>query len=89
MSFEELLQLKNKMGTKQYNEAMFGKQQRGGPVRGGNRKKRVFKRENKNRPRELPARVHVPKVREVVHVKKIIARDPRFEEGCGELDPTV
>lgn len=40
MSFEELQKLKEKLGTKVYNEAMFGKSKV---------KKKAFKRDNKNR----------------------------------------
>jgi ribosomal RNA-processing protein 36 len=89
LPFEELLALKSKLGTKQYNEAFFGSQQQQRPRLGNKNKKKVFKRDNKNRPRELSARVHVPKVREVLHVKKVVRRDPRFEETCGDLDNQV
>jgi ribosomal RNA-processing protein 36 len=41
----------------------------------------VYKRENKNRPREVSA-----KRRERVNQTRIIRRDPRFEESCGQLD---
>lgn len=41
----------------------------------------VYKRENKNRPREVSAKKREPKNR-----TKIVRRDPRFEESCGQLD---
>ena len=43
--------------------------------------KTVYKRENKNRPREVSA-----KRREWKQEPKIVRRDPRFEESCGHLD---
>jgi len=83
LTYEELEALKEKMGIKLYNEAIFGK----GSKRKLSKKKQmeVYKRDNKNRPREISARVHVPKTREVVHVKKHVRRDPRFDDACGEL----
>ncbi|KAK3908430.1 Ribosomal RNA processing protein 36-like protein, partial [Frankliniella fusca] len=77
MSFEELQKLKEKLGTKVYNEAMFGKSQS---------KRKTFKRENKNRPRELSSKVPVPVLRDVIPVKKTAPRDPRFDSLCGEYN---
>ncbi|KAE8743903.1 hypothetical protein FOCC_FOCC009461 [Frankliniella occidentalis] len=77
MSFEELQKLKEKLGTKVYNEAMFGKTQA---------KRKVFKRENKNRPREISSKVPVPVLRDVLPVKKTAPRDPRFDSLCGEYN---
>lgn len=41
----------------------------------------VYKRDNKNRPREVSA-----KRRERVNATRVIRRDPRFEDSCGQLD---
>ncbi|XP_043255085.1 ribosomal RNA processing protein 36 homolog [Colletes gigas] len=79
MSFEDLQKLKEKLGTKVYNEALFGPKK----VR-----KVVFKRVNKNRPREMSAKKPVSRFREVVYVKKNIPRDPRFDSLCGNFDQT-
>ncbi|XP_076659784.1 ribosomal RNA processing protein 36 homolog [Halictus rubicundus] len=78
MSFEDLQKLKEKLGTKVYNEALFGPKK----VR-----KVEFKRENKNRPREMSARKPVSRFREIVHAKKSIPRDPRFDSLCGTFNP--
>lgn len=78
MSFEELQKLKEKLGTKVYKEMLFGPRKI---------KKIVFKRENKNRPREMSAKKTVPRFREVIHVKKHVPRDPRFDSLCGTFDP--
>ncbi|XP_054010403.1 ribosomal RNA processing protein 36 homolog [Hylaeus anthracinus] len=77
MSFEDLQKLKEKLGTKVYNEALFGSRK----VR-----KVDFKRENKNRPREMSAKKPVSRFREIVQIKKYIPRDPRFDGLCGTFD---
>ncbi|CAI9771764.1 unnamed protein product [Fraxinus pennsylvanica] len=43
-------------------------------------------RANKNRPMEMSSKKPVSRLREVVQVPKKVARDPRFELLCGELD---
>ena len=77
MSFKDLQNLKEKLGSKVYNEAVFGTQ---------NSKKNSFKRENKNRPREITARKQVPRFMEIFPVKKNIPRDPRFDSLCGTFN---
>lgn len=81
MSFEDLRKLKEKLGAKVYNEAMFGtdltRRKRSGE---GNND---FKRANKNRPREMSSKIQVPRYKEVVSVKKKIIRDPRYDSLCG------
>ncbi|KOC59742.1 Ribosomal RNA processing protein 36 like protein [Habropoda laboriosa] len=77
MSFEDLQKLKEKLGMKLYKETLFGPRKV---------KKIDFKRENKNRPREISAKKPVTRFREVVHVKKNIPRDPRFDSLCGTFD---
>ncbi|XP_063982036.1 ribosomal RNA processing protein 36 homolog [Diachasmimorpha longicaudata] len=77
MSFEDLQKLKEKLGSKVYNEAVFGTRRV---------KKTEFKRENKNRPREMSAKRQVSRLKEIVHVKKHEPRDPRFDPLCGNYD---
>ncbi len=54
-----------------------------------------FKRENKNRPREMSSKVTVGRLRDVVGFKSGEAkknpakRDPRFDALCGEFDEKV
>lgn len=72
MSFEELQKLKSKLGAKVYNEAVFGT----------NSKKRAnkitdFKRENKNRPREMTSKKTVPMLKDVTVKTEETLRDPR------------
>ncbi|XP_032663284.1 ribosomal RNA processing protein 36 homolog [Odontomachus brunneus] len=80
MSFEDLQKLKERLGSKIYNETLFGKKKE---------VKREFKRKNKNRPREMSAKIPVPKLREVVKIKKVLNRDPRFDSLCGTFDEKV
>lgn len=77
MSFEELQKLKEKLGTKVYNEAMFGKT---------NVQRNRFKRENKNRPREMSSKKPVSAVQQVLPPVKKPPRDPRFDSLCGEFN---
>lgn len=77
MSFEDLQKLKEKLGTKMYNQAIFGNKRK---------RKTEFKRENKNRPREMSSKKPVPRFKESVSVKKVIARDPRFDSLCGTFN---
>lgn len=48
----------------------------------------MFKRENKNRPREISSKVPVSGIRNIFHVKKKVRADPRFENGFEEIQPT-
>jgi ribosomal RNA-processing protein 36 len=89
LSFAELEALKAKIGTKEWNEAMFGSSSNGASASAAASKKKrleAFKRDNKNRPREISSKIRVKKVREVVPVKRVQKRDPRFETLCGEYD---
>ncbi|KAI7791037.1 ribosomal RNA processing protein 36 homolog [Triplophysa rosa] len=83
MSFEEIMKLQNKVGTKAYNKIAYGatkqKQQNTEP------KKRL----NRHKPQEISAKKRVPYIRQVVPVKKNISRDPRFDDLSGEYKPEV
>merc|ERR1712059_212703 len=82
MSIEEIQKVKEKLGLKLFHQKMSGT----APVRG---KKVDFKRDNKNRPREMSAKKTVGRFREVVAVAKVVRRDPRFDPLCGEFDKEV
>ncbi|XP_059613795.1 ribosomal RNA processing protein 36 homolog [Phlebotomus argentipes] len=78
MPFEDLIKLKAKLGAKVYNSTVLGISKPTETV-----KKQGFKRENKNRPREMS-------FRKPIHSKKqkatsTTSRDPRFDEKCGEF----
>jgi len=90
LTFEELVALREKLGLKVYEEAMFGKKSLNKSTLSSSSKNiKTFIRDNKNRPRELSSKIRVPKVREVSHVPKKRTRDPRFENLCGDYDETV
>ncbi|XP_067001576.2 ribosomal RNA processing protein 36 homolog [Anabrus simplex] len=78
MSFEEMIKLKEHLGGKAYNEAVFGVR----PT------KTYFKRENKNRPREMSSKIRPGPFQDITHPKKIV-RDPRFDPLCGKFDEKV
>ncbi|KAL3285614.1 hypothetical protein HHI36_000143 [Cryptolaemus montrouzieri] len=78
MSFEDIQKLKEKIGSKLYNETVFDTKKR--------KSQTTFKRENKNRPREMSSKIRI-KVKNSVNVaKKPTPRDPRFDSLCGEYD---
>jgi len=79
MSIEDIQKLKERLGLKLFHQKMSGT----APVRG---KKMNFKRDNKNRPREMSSKKTVGRFREVVQVAKVQKRDPRFDPLCGEFD---
>ncbi|KAL5009080.1 hypothetical protein ScPMuIL_014661 [Solemya velum] len=76
MSFEDLQKLQERLGTKVYNQVVHGGQKM-------EQRKKVFKRENKNRPMEISSKKPVPFIRHVVEVKKKVQRDPRFDDLSG------
>ena len=85
MSIEEVLALKEKIGTKLFDKSM-----------GLDRPKSFkdkYKRENKNRPRMEPiAKRPVKRLKDVVGTKaehKRDVRDPRFDPMCGDYDEKV
>ncbi|GFG38551.1 hypothetical protein Cfor_07100 [Coptotermes formosanus] len=77
MSFEELQKLKERLGSKVYNEAMFGAHEV---------KRTNFKRENKNRPREMSSKHPARTENLTVHSRKAAPRDPRFDSLCGSFN---
>lgn len=81
LSFEELQKLKERIGAKVYKEALFGK-----TAKAKQSTVKVFKRENKNRPREMSSKKPVPMLKSVPVAKKKEIRDPRFDPLCGEFD---
>lgn len=86
MSFEDLIKLKQKLGSKVYNEAMFGS-----PSTAKNDKKsdkKEFKRANPNRPRELSSKYQVGFGLESTSKKHSEPQivDPRFNVNCGDFD---
>nr|XP_056709042.1 ribosomal RNA processing protein 36 homolog [Euleptes europaea] len=83
MSFEELLKLRNKVGTKAYQRMAIEKTAKK-PTKPKERQS-----SNKHRPLEISAKKPVPFLRQVVPVKKKVPRDPRFDDLSGEYNPEV
>merc|ERR1719220_589302 len=79
MTIEEIQKLKERLGLKLFQQKLEGT----APERG---KKVEFKRDNKNRPREMSSKKTVGRFREVVQVAKKERRDPRFDPLCGEFN---
>lgn len=73
LSFEELQKLKERIGAKVYNEAIFGTK----PIQNKQNVIKTFKRENKNRPREMSSKVPVSMIRSEDKVRRKEIRDPR------------
>lgn len=80
LSFEELQKLKEKVGAKVYREALFGTKDKNSNV------KKLFKRENKNRPREMSAKKPVRLIAAVPKVVQKEIRDPRWAKSSNTLD---
>ncbi|CAG9565343.1 unnamed protein product [Danaus chrysippus] len=80
LSFEALQKLKERIGAKVYKEVIFGEN------KNAKKEPKIFKRENKNRPREMSSKKPVSMLQNVVPVKKKEVRDPRFDPLCGNFD---
>lgn len=83
LSFEDLLKMKEELGSKVYNETVFGKNE--------SQRKGQVKRANKNRPREISSKLPFKKTRmnQLIEGKKIVPRDPRFDPLCGSFDNKI
>ncbi|KAK3562086.1 hypothetical protein QTP86_027183 [Hemibagrus guttatus] len=82
MSFEEIMRLQSKIGTKAYNKL----------IHEAKKKKQDLepaKRLNKDRPQEISAKKPVSFFRKVGSAKGPILRDPRFDDLSGEFKPEV
>lgn len=80
MSFEELIQLKERLGLKVYNQVVHGEKS------SQTVQKKVFKRENKNRPMEMSSKRPIYHSKSSSSVKKKVSRDPRFDDLSGDYN---
>ncbi|XP_018567274.1 ribosomal RNA processing protein 36 homolog [Anoplophora glabripennis] len=82
LSFGDLLKMKEQMGSKLYDETVFGETKK--------KSKNDFKRANKNRPREMSSKVRCFRKELNSGItsfpKKTVSRDPRFDPLCGQFD---
>lgn len=83
MPFSELLKLKEELGSKLYNEAVFGNVS-SKKRKNASKMNPAFKRDNKNRPREISAKKQTPLLGKNKMDQR--PRDPRFDSNCGEFD---
>ncbi|XP_062536200.1 ribosomal RNA processing protein 36 homolog isoform X2 [Armigeres subalbatus] len=99
MSFEDLLQLKRRLGSKVYNEAVFGKTQTDNKttdlekIKQQNKKKCIIKNESDSDgpPEELTAKRKVPALGVAKNSRKVAQsrfRDPRFDAKQGYFSGT-
>lgn len=82
MTFEEILKIKEKMGSRLYNKLLSGDERTRKPLK--------IKRANKNRPQEISSKIR-PKIIKKTLVtptkpKEVLHRDPRFDTLCGTFD---
>ncbi|XP_060559856.1 uncharacterized protein LOC132719915 [Ruditapes philippinarum] len=75
---EDLMKIKDKLGLKTFNKIMHGDKFE-------EKKQKVFKRENKNRPMEISAKKRIPVIRNAMVPKEKVRRDPRFDDLSGEF----
>ncbi|XP_077137974.1 ribosomal RNA processing protein 36 homolog isoform X1 [Ranitomeya variabilis] len=81
MSFEEIISVKNKMGTKAFYKAVQGSRE------GKSSADRM--KADKSRPLEMSSKKPVPYLRKVVPARKRMQRDPRFDDLSGEFKPDI
>ncbi|CAH2246038.1 ribosomal RNA processing 36 homolog [Pelobates cultripes] len=82
MSFEELIQLQNTVGKKQFQRKV---KELGGDRPGKTKEMQSDKQE----PLEMSSKRPVPYLRKVTHAKKELRRDPRFDDLSGDYKPEV
>ncbi|XP_036623427.1 kelch domain-containing protein 3 isoform X2 [Trichosurus vulpecula] len=87
MSFEELLELQSRVGTKMYRQLVTGTRPEDQPRRAAPTRDRGAA--EKHRPLEMSSKTRVPFLRQVVPVRKKVARDPRFDDLSGKYNPEV
>lgn len=79
--FCELEELKQTLGCKKYNKTVYG-------MLGKKIATAQFTtREDKNKPKEISSKMKVPRLRQVIQVKKQLTRDPRFDDLSGTFHP--
>ncbi|XP_018497527.1 ribosomal RNA processing protein 36 homolog [Galendromus occidentalis] len=79
-SLEQILSLKDSVGLRTYKTAIGLED-----VGKSKTRRKKFRRENKNRPREISSKIPVSGARNIFAVKKKVRADPRFEEGFDEV----
>nr|SVE83922.1 EOG090X0E8U [Daphnia pulex] len=78
LTFEELQKLKEKIGSKKFNQTLIG-------VKKKPQVRTDFKRANPNRPREISSKSRRIEPKVAIQVPKVFRSDPRFDNLCGEF----
>ncbi|XP_060045855.1 kelch domain-containing protein 3 isoform X3 [Erinaceus europaeus] len=86
LSFEELLELQNQVGTKAYKQLVAGNSTKKQSSQPSVQKSCVA---DKHKPLEMSAKARVPFLRQVVPISKKVTRDPRFDDLSGDYNPEV
>lgn len=89
VSFEDLQQIEEKVGSKLYNEVLFGqkepidhsRKEQNEPRDRGKKKHK----QRKDQPLEMSSKRPVHKVKNVMNAKKRVFRDPRFDDLSGSF----
>ncbi|KAJ8032481.1 Ribosomal RNA processing protein 36-like [Holothuria leucospilota] len=89
VSFEDLQQIEQKVGSKLYNEVLFGQKEpidhrRKEQNESRDRGKKKHK-QRKDQPLEMSSKRPVHKVKNVMNAKKRVFRDPRFDDLSGSF----
>jgi hypothetical protein len=82
LTFEELQKLKEKIGSKKFNQTLIG-------VKKKPQLRTDFKRANPNRPREISSKSRRIEPKVAIQVPKVFRSDPRFDNLCGEFHEKV
>nr|CAG4650509.1 EOG090X0E8U [Sida crystallina] len=88
LSFEELQNLKQKLGSKKFNQTLTGKKNKSNKdveEEDDEEKESKYKRANKNRPREMSSKSRKIEAKVAIQVPKVFHNDPRFDALCGEF----
>nr|SVE76039.1 EOG090X0E8U [Daphnia hispanica] len=78
LTFEELQKLKEKIGSKKFNQTLTG-------IKKKPQERTDFKRANPNRPREISSKSRKIETKVAIQVPKVFRNDPRFDNLCGEF----
>jgi ribosomal RNA-processing protein 36 len=82
LTFEELQKLKEKIGSKKFNQTLIG-------IKKKPQVRTDFKRANPNRPREISSKSRRIEPKVAIQVPKVFRSDPRFDNLCGEFHEKV
>uniref|UniRef100_A0A914WMD4 rRNA biogenesis protein RRP36 n=1 Tax=Plectus sambesii TaxID=2011161 RepID=A0A914WMD4_9BILA len=93
MPLSEVMALRDKLGLKLYDKAVFGADPVTSSSVAGQEpfKRKVFSRDHAKRPREMSSKRPVSKFRNIYPDQKLTKTrlDPRFDERCGEFDDYI